>query len=200
MDWFTILLIFIFFILPLIQQVLEQTRKKGPPRPEDNTYDDHPSYDEIELGTDTGDLWSTAEAEVETNKARPESGSWSDSWGSWPGQGKPDAAPADAKPAPPKPREKKPRPWIPPTPAPQQTLPAPYTPPPAPKVTGRVKLRPVSAPAPTPRNSPRITRTGAPLTRRMGLGSVHGLRKAMVLIEVLGPPVSLRGRDDETAI
>ncbi len=77
MDWFTILLILIFFVFPVIQQILEG--KKGRRAPTDDA------------GDAEAEEWGLPEAyeptRVETPARQPAEvvTEWSEGWGKWPG-------------------------------------------------------------------------------------------------------------------
>lgn len=57
--------------------------------------------------------------------------------------------------------------------------------------------RRAASPPPAPPRSTRPRRRAAGPEDRLGLGTIGGLRKALVAREVLGPPVALRGEDGE---
>jgi hypothetical protein len=77
MDWFTVLMIVLFFVLPMIQQVLEAKKKA-----ESGAGDPMEGYPEEyqRVGVAFPDA-------VEETRRLPsaERASWSDGWGSWPG-------------------------------------------------------------------------------------------------------------------
>jgi hypothetical protein len=216
MDWFTILLIFIFFILPLIQQVLEANKKRNP---------------EIEMEEDTGvEEWEIegtvredTPARVAGGEKRTASGGWSEGWGSWddpektqarspaspPAEQQPQARPKverteqpawgerperAQRPAPVQ-REERPQPIV-LTPLPEPTTARP--------VPDRMRRAAPAVPGPqgrnfSPRRPPPPIQPVAVVASRRGAPDVADrirdrdeLRKAIVLNEILGPPRSLR--------
>ena len=80
MDWITIVFIVIFFVLPVIQQILEAKRGKGSgsAEPEEYELDRETTMPERPIGNGSGNK--------EPHKpARPEQETtWSDGWGEWP--------------------------------------------------------------------------------------------------------------------
>jgi hypothetical protein len=82
MDWFTLLLIFIFFVLPLIQQIAE-ARKRGGQPPVDAPEEEWDWEAEQREAQRSG----TAEAQREQVSGN---GGWSEGWGSWPGDPPPE--------------------------------------------------------------------------------------------------------------
>jgi hypothetical protein len=82
MDWFTLLLIFIFFVLPLIQQIAE-ARKRGqePPEPEPGDDEEWVFEEEERIGRTPR---AHAPPEVASEPRREVSDGWSSGWGSWP--------------------------------------------------------------------------------------------------------------------
>jgi hypothetical protein len=79
-DWFTLLLIFVFFVLPIIQQILEA--KKGKPLPP--MEGEEPLPEEWRQARIPGPA-NTPSAEAEGVAT----GSWSGAWGEWPGRSEP---------------------------------------------------------------------------------------------------------------
>jgi hypothetical protein len=216
MDWFTILLIFIFFILPLIQQVMEAKRKRTP---------------QIEAEEETGDEeWAIAEdvrgdapARVAGGEKRTAPGGWSEGWGSWevseerkaqapaplpreqpraplpverterpPWQERPERAQRPERVD----RVERPRPIV-LTPPPESTAPRPVPDrmPRAAPAGGPPQGRSFSPRRPPPPLQPLAVvavRRGAPKVTVAGLREPGEIRKAIVLNEVLGPPRALR--------
>jgi len=216
MDWFTILLIFIFFILPLIQQVLEANRKRTP---------------QIEAEEETGDEeWAIAEdvredapARVAGGEKRTAPGGWSEGWGSWedPEERKartPAPLPVEQPQLPPRVERTERPPWqgraeraprpehververpqpIVLTPPPESTAPRPVPDrmPRAVPAGAGLQGRSFSPRRPPPPLQPLAVvaiRRGAPKVTVAGLREPGEIRKAIVLNEVLGPPRSLR--------
>lgn len=91
MDWFTLLLIFIFFVLPLIQQIAE-ARRKGqqppelPQREESEEWEEWEAWEQVEAPTERRREVPSQPAERPTVEPRPQEGSWSSHWGEWPEQ------------------------------------------------------------------------------------------------------------------
>lgn len=189
MDWLSLLLIVIFFILPLIQQVVEASRRGKQDPAGDESWDP----EEPELRDP-----SRPRAEIAVEAPSSGQGSWSDGWGSWPA---PEPVEPRAKetirPEPPRERV---------TPLPAPALP---DPPPSPRLR---EVRPreveierpwlrlpeqVRSPAgelrvPSGRDARRAAKARHSSPLLPNLGNPAELRRAVVLKEVLGPPVSLR--------
>jgi hypothetical protein len=207
MDWFTLLLIFIFFVLPLLQRLLADP-KKGQRTPADlNEGEGDEDLVVVELEPEHRGPRPARRAEPAAEERR--SAGWSEGWAGWPGpqQGRPTA------PERPAPREE--RPWrtpqevgrVPAPPAPTRPRRAPRMeqPPSAPSPAPpplEVEIIPgPRAGGPSPPAHPRST--GAVVLRRRRKGSAptsyirrlndpREVRRAIVLSEVLGPPVSER--------
>jgi hypothetical protein len=192
MDWFTLLLIFIFFILPLIQQVLERSRKGG---------DLPPIETEEAFEMEEAKPRRRERAEAAAERAREEATEadvvdWSHGWGKWPGAE--EESPVAAE----EPRREAPV-YTAPQPPPAPTAPParPFGGPESPR-----KARRAAEPLP-PARAP-LQEGVATLTRRHGkqqraavarlLDSQADVRRAIVLSEVLGPPKSLRPPGSET--
>jgi hypothetical protein len=79
-DWFTIVLFFLFFVLPLLEGVLKKKKKRGQPR--DRTAPD----------THRASIPDRQRAGLEPalpggrSTTSADESSWSDDWGSWPGE------------------------------------------------------------------------------------------------------------------
>ncbi len=81
MDWFTLVMIVIFFVLPLIQQIAE-ARKRGSEPPVELPEEEW-EYEEEHLSTmDSG----SAGTEARRSRGAETDGEWSEGWGSWPGE------------------------------------------------------------------------------------------------------------------
>lgn len=189
MDWLSLLLIFVFFILPIIQQVIEQSRR-GKAEPQEEM--DEP------VATMEGPRASTR---------RPEpvpvggSGGWSEDWAPWPGSEQSEEAPEEAvlvEAAKPEEGTLRDR-------AEAERL---ATESESREYEARAEralrraaellkereearlIEPAQPrlPSRAPRHAPPVTRP----VRRAVLAADTDLRRAIVLSEVLGPPVSLR--------
>lgn len=76
MDWFTLFLVFIFFVLPLIQQIAEaRKRSQLPPPPELEEGEEHPE----------ARLERAPPLKRAPTPPREGGGAWSEGWGEWPG-------------------------------------------------------------------------------------------------------------------
>lgn len=172
MDWFSLLLIFAFIVLPIIQQFIEQARKGRE-------------------GRETEEL---DPAQVETRRSRipaeegaDESGTgWSGEWAPWPGTEaeEPDEvdAPFAGAPAPfERSREARAIPPI------FERL-ADSVPVPIPELPSRTATAAPALHRRAPRQRPRM----GPGIVRTGLRNPPELRRSIVLMEVLGPPIALR--------
>ena len=209
MDWFQILIILLFFLFPLIQQGIEAARRSGEPEMPFEAEDD----EELE--------WADEAERARTATLphpRQEDGAeeWSSGWLDWPSpevegeteqriprqvkrEVEPAPAPVPARAPGPEPRLED-APWALPPEAP--AIPRPTRQPPtsfgkgtelapvdrAPEVVrGVTKSRPPA--------DPRVShRSRTPLGG--ALASRSALRQAVVLHEVLGPPIAFRERGD----
>lgn len=101
MDWFSLLLLVVFFIVPLIQQIAE-ARKQG----------DQPSLPPDEGEIDEAYLEAEEAALRRRKQGSPASdvdaGGWSADWGGWPGETPEPSDPVRAEPANPEPISQKP--------------------------------------------------------------------------------------------
>jgi hypothetical protein len=194
MDWYTLLLIFLFIVLPLIQQFLDKRRGQGELPPEEEELPaparrQPPRAERRELPPETPRA-----------RQREEEPSWSEDWGRWP------------SPVPVEDREQE-RDWERTAPQveriedrspPEPLLPVPEPVPfPArfelPQVISLERLE-VDREAEHRRLHARFAATDAPPPsvhrghrRAAGLLQTRGeLRRAILLAEVLGPPRSLR--------
>jgi hypothetical protein len=188
MDWFTVVLIILFFILPVIQQVLEQARRKGAPPPPAEWEGVDPEVEQARRVEAPPDRMGTL-------GPVPDPG-WSEGWTPWPAEGEahqeedsreaerivwsPPARPVEvARP--------EPRPMV--VEAPRAEVPA-DRPLLVPKRTGSAR----SGTALSQSSPPRILQA-APRRRRDHLGRLltnqQEIRRAIVLREVLGPPLAL---------
>lgn len=246
MDWFTLVLIFFFFVLPLIQQGIEQARRsKGLPPIEGEEGeefwvdpDDRP-WSEDDVGTSSGTVSSRSVPSGEENSSVSDRPSWSEGWLPWPTEqtseedtsfgtesGRVTRAPAESTGAIPIPERK-----------PERSRSAPsvedvgrsHTP--LEEVARRRKPRPVAEPLPStsyrdavpgyvlPPSRRRRERVGSTASidqiqaverlhsvsgrgrsssRLAGiLANTESVRRAVILNEVLGPPVALRDLDGE---
>lgn len=84
MDWISLLLIFVFFILPIIQQVIEQSRR-GKAEPQEEM--DEP------VATTQRPRATTRRAEAESIEG---GGGWAEDWAPWPGSEQSEEAPEEA--------------------------------------------------------------------------------------------------------
>lgn len=210
MDWFTILMIIIFFVAPVIQQILEAKKKSGAGTGE--PLEDHEeAYRRIELPV-------PADSEGDRQRPSTEAQSWSDGWSAWPGtersegedRAREETRVVVQRPASPRPpaqevpgrevreyvlRERS-----------LETLERRPLPAPAPQ---RVSI-PIPVPAPTPAkvralaiaSAPRATLASPPRTHRpssrhpqlavLRSGHPQDLRDAIIVSEILSPPKGLR--------
>jgi hypothetical protein len=202
MDWFTILLLLIFFVFPLIQHLLEGRRRKSSgPGDETGAEEDLGQEDWAPLERMPEESSSRRAAGV---RAKPESRAggtrepqeWSAGWGTWPA---PSAEPQTTSRVPTAPETRGHEgPVARPEPArvPREEAPG-----------ARVPVIAVQKKAVTPRHArtrPRAAtadqRRGVALEPLLRLGSRDELRRAIVLNEVLGSPMALRGtRDEQTS-
>ncbi|CAN5787525.1 hypothetical protein BH23GEM6_BH23GEM6_01070 [soil metagenome] len=215
MDWFTILLVFIFVVLPLIQQIAEARKRSrgetGLPRDEEVEHEVDPVAAEYEAMTSRERSGDQLPAESEAE--------WSSGWGSWPGEAseeevEPEVVEAVSRPSPepvivrfePQPRAERP--------APEQRRERVLYERKMPDQQGERVLyeRPVPVEAVVVDHRsrarpavPRLRELSVPVlgARRgstaLGL-AVHDrreLRRAILLSEVLGPPRSLKPLDNE---
>jgi hypothetical protein len=82
MDWFTIVLILIFFVFPVIQQILEA--KKGRSETREDPFEDQP--EPLEPLERHGRRAEPELARTKPPKRQPAAEvEWSSDWGSWPG-------------------------------------------------------------------------------------------------------------------
>jgi hypothetical protein len=214
MDWFTLLLVFIFFVLPLIQQIAEARKRSrgetGLPRDEVEIEEDPVAaeYEEMRRAQRSADQ---IPSETETD--------WSTGWGSWPGE-------AQEQEAEPEVIESVSRPV--PEPVTVRFEPQPRAERPAPEQRGERVLYERKLPEqqgervlverPVPIEAVVVdhrSRSRQPVTRvrelsvpvfgarrgstALGL-AVHNrseLRRAILLSEVLGPPRALKPMSDE---
>lgn len=200
MDWLTILLAFIFFVLPVLQQVIEGAKRS---RTGDAGEADSPEVDESELEVRE----PVRRAEMTPASSRvgtAERDSWSQGWTPWPS---PSAEPERVEVAT-RPRREEVAPWTsPPLPVEKVGYKPPVV---APTVPRPVAPITVEAPRRIPVPGALVARPRAggvaavPLTRRVRhsgpsvaqqIGRGVDLRRAIILNEVLGPPVSLRSND-----
>jgi len=79
MDWFTILLLVVFFVLPLIQRVLEQARRRNELPAEDDLGEEGAEWG---LPIPTGEVKRSDEESAA--KEVDGEGGWATDWGSWP--------------------------------------------------------------------------------------------------------------------
>lgn len=84
MDWFTVLLVIVFFVFPLIQQLLE-AKRRGAPIEDDNPEVDEPVRIRVPQPSEAPQPVLTAERD-----------GWSSGWGSWPGESEKSGKAADA--------------------------------------------------------------------------------------------------------
>jgi hypothetical protein len=178
MDWFSVLLLVIFVVLPLVQQFLQKREPQRPDLPEQQDWEALPPM------SDRGD----GAARRRITKVEDVS-PWSEGWGAWPGEAAEqdddeemlaDEIGMEEPPAP-------------------EVLPAQH--PPAPLVVSmeplnvdraaehqrfhdRYVARPRAAPPPRP------AAAHSPIAAM--LRDPQGMRRAVILSEVLGPPRSLQ--------
>jgi hypothetical protein len=213
MDWFTLLLVFIFFVLPLIQQIAEARKRSQEPEPlepEEWEMEEEPAAERS----------GPPRRNVPESTTSPDSGSWSEGWGAWPGE-EPVTQPVPPAETPPVPA---------PVPAPARAEVEIRTPPvreeravpvpraersvPVPRAERVVYERPVPVDpvyvdrgeaSPRARPAPRPREMSVPVygarreTTALG-AAVHNraeLRRAVLLAEVLGPPRSLQPLETE---
>jgi hypothetical protein len=204
-DWFTLLLLFIFFVLPMIQQVVAARRKTGESEQEQEEGElpmevpesrprARPRVErlpepapEARRGTSAG-----TGRNAEPARTQKSSDGWSDGWASWPSLPPTydeEAARVEAPPpapvfAPPPPEST--RGWGAPAPIAPVNVPGPSS----------VPVRLVQVRAPVRREETRRIVPKVAPTR--GTGVVVGtltqeeLRRAIVINEILGRPMALR--------
>jgi hypothetical protein len=205
MDWFTLLLIFFFFVLPLIQQIV-QARKQAENPP------GLPGEEEVDLEHEfPSELEGERRRPAATQSAEPEErgDGWSAGWGAWPGEAdeteveeQPFGVPAE-RPLPEQVRVLRDS-----APRPERSIPEIRAERPIPELRSERTLPERPAPlapaylehrAEAPRIQNRTRELSMPVlgVRRgaTGIGrAVHDrqeLRRAIILAEVLGPPRSL---------
>jgi len=192
MDWITLVLIFIFFVLPLIQQVLESRKRSSPPIETEEGHLGEEGYPADVAGSHpeevrsrTGDDWSTGwgnwPVEPETETAT-EAGERRGEVSTWAGPAWDDAGP-DVR------REQAPAY---PTPAPAAERGLRERPQPAIRV--RVERAPgQEGPAQGLVRRPRTPlQVVVPAARQHPLRNRRELRRAIMFNEVLGLPKSVR--------
>lgn len=212
MDWTSILLLILFFVLPLIQQVLEARKGKAPPG------------EDVEGGVGVEE----AERPARTSRGGEGAGGWSDEWAPWPSSETEDTAaeevegwreepvheprawqvepprtvhvePAEAPPArEPVPISREPAPYLPlpepPTWSPQPTSVEPLPGAGASSHPSRFPITPLAVGERVealPELLP-VVRAHRSAHEFPGLASTAQIRHAIVLSEILGPPISLR--------
>jgi hypothetical protein len=219
MDWFTILLIFIFFVLPLIQQVVEARKGKRMPPPDQGAEEWDPEL--LEEWQDPAPARTASSRDTGTSAQKEVD--WSEGWGAWPApeveeQSREVPVPERPRepvrvppPPPPEPVEARPRrveEAASPKPV-QEERPRRETPSRVPQVWERRESvasergRERRASRDRAREAQRVERgskrrvrqeavslAGATLSSR--LADSQEVRRAIILSEVLGPPVSLR--------
>ena len=218
MDWFSIALLILFFVLPIIQQVLEQARRNQAPPPE---------WEDLD-----GGVGRTGTAELPTPRRTPtaerssgDSG-WSEGWTPWPTEETPEPEPRtgpksgqstgtsgwsdDWSPWPTEKVSTEPEPWTAPKPS-QRTPPTPPVEERRPVLAELPRAEPRSLPAAIERST--IPRTRPPVAPRNVeirvarptpaapaerlFASPEDVRRAVILSEVLGPPLALRSSDPD---
>ena len=185
MDWVSVLFLLLFFVLPLIQQVLEHARKGREVPPE------------WEYTEDDGSTSPPPRRRVEEPATAPTSGGgWSEGWGQWPGS-------TDLEEEDPEPLQRPEPEWARKSeveaaepiaagphrasPVPAPAAPAQLTVPQAIVPARRVIAAPMK-PIASPRRRDRVD-------VRQALQHPAEVRKALILREVLNPPLSLRDLD-----
>ncbi|MQA89035.1 MAG: hypothetical protein GEU90_02190 [Gemmatimonas sp.] len=188
MDWFTVVLILLFFVLPLVQQVREQARRKQRQPLPDQRVPEHDLESSLEQGAQAG------RGPVPQQESETASGGWSEEWMPWPSEREVEKEPAPTMVGPPPDDRIEWAPLPPPTryepPAPEQVEPR--------KVAVRIARQSdaVKAPVVPPKRraasvAPSIRRRSRPPIARF-LDHPDDLRRALILREVLGPPASMR--------
>lgn len=200
MDWFNLVLVLLFIILPLIQQVVEQARRRNAP----------PEWEQEE-GEWSEPVDGEALERPQAPRPRPETtpgGGWSEGWSQWPGF---DEAEEDEE-------EQTTAVAIEPVskrdtdiglraPVPVEgpvELPVPA---PSPRPATPLRPAPVARPqqtfiAPRQEELLQVKRRTSSLPREVGevrssLRDPRGVRKALILREILNRPLSLRDLDPE---
>jgi hypothetical protein len=201
MDWVTLLLIFIFFVLPLAQQLLEQARRGRTPPGEEmpDEYLEEPDPVRLERPA------PSPRVEREVKEESVTQGSWSGEWGSWPAPDEEQVALQRIEEreremlARRMPRSREPEPEVtrslPETPSAEAEIVR------APRALTVKKVAGVPARPSETRPAKRKTQPPATVISRSSiasrLGNAGELRKAIILAEVLGPPVALKGEKVE---
>lgn len=203
MDFFEILIVLLFIVLPLLQQVLGKREEPGAPDglPEDDDAERLPGLDRDGPARRAGGPAADARAE-QPGGAAASSGGWAADWGEWPEDHEMEAEGASIEalerdlPAESLSSEEAPRPTTPSSAAPQG-----YDDPARARAASRVvsleKLH-VDRAAEHARLHARPDRPAATVARgrpRLAALMDHpdDLRRAILLAEVVGPPAALRG-------
>lgn len=168
MDWFSIVLVLLFVVFPVIQQILEAAKKSG-----DNESAELPEPDDGEWEVEAGSYESLP---APSSAPQPSSGGWSGGWTDWPDERSEDKSRQDTRARA--------------VPAVADVRKAVID-----QLNQRVavvkrKEAQLAAASPAP---PRRTRTrGRHPSLRRALRDPDEARRAFVLAEVLGPPAALR--------
>ncbi len=206
MDWFTILMIIIFFVAPVIQQILEAKKKNEAGTVEPPEIDGE-GYRRVEVPAPVG----TAGDRPRASDQRP---AWSDGWSAWPtaepaeGGGRAEEGwrgavdrPAPARPRPPEapPREyvlrerpvetlesRAPR-QVPAPPRVAVPIPAP-----TPAKVRAIAIAPSRRTVVTPPSRPHRAPAQHPHLAILRSGHPQDLRDMIVVSEILSPPKGLR--------
>lgn len=193
MDWLTVLLFVIFFGLPLLQQLLEKSRNQQLPPPEGELYDEEGEAFEPREVTGQAARRRRVEQEQPSTAA---SGGWSTDWGSWPAPGEETEVEPEHHVA-----------YDVPVLLDEVPVPVPVRPPPPLPVEIEVIRVPDVVQAPqgseglaAVRQARRQRATAQTVPVRgpsisSRLADPAELRNAIIMNEVLGPPVSLRSYD-----
>jgi hypothetical protein len=182
MDWYTLLLLFVFFILPLFQKLLERGRQKDTELPPDGNWEQE--YPPPPLPESR-----QADAQQPAGATAAKGDGWSSGWGDWPGQTE------TLEQLPPPPTEE-----VPPVMhVPVRTREIVVAERPVPVRLPSVPEGQIARPEWATTEPIRPRKVAAHVPRRTtamhGLRRPGQLRQAIILKEILGPPIALRGSE-----
>jgi hypothetical protein len=189
MDWFQILLIVIFLVFPFLRQILGKAQQ-APPVDEPDDFPPVESGETVQT-RERAPARSGSPAGGSARGSSDSSDTWSSDWGTWPGATPEETVPEGVVSAPP-PRPMPSAPELEDVTSIWDSVPA------APSGTAQERLRRITAGAeavPLRRTSAikQLERQAGRVTRtRLPLNNPRELRQAIILTEVLGPPLALR--------